>query len=481
MGLDMCGIVGLIGQHEVAPELYECLIQLQHRGQDAAGIVTCDDRIHIRRGKGLVREIFCAGDMDKLTGSMGIGHARYPTAGGFSDEEVQPFWIGNPYGIALAHNGHLVNHAQLRHELTTVRRRYLNSDSDSEALIHLLASDLDKAPDVTDQAAFFEQLCQAVSDIFTLAKGSYSVVCSIIGKGLLAFRDPHGIRPLTMGVREHSGHQEYLFASENTAFSSLGFERDGDVAPGELVFVSSCGQLFRRQLAHETFRPCVFEYVYFARPDAHLDDISVYRARLRMGQNLAEKWQRMYPDKIPDVVVPVPFTSNTAALSFANQLGVRYSEGLYKNPFIGRTFIMSSQGSRQRSVRRKLSPQLTELRHKNVLLLDDSIVRGTTSQEIVRMVKESGAKSVYFVSACPPVKHPCYYGIDIPTEAELIASQKSIEAIGQYLGVDALLYQDIDDLVEAVTRKGEHHNADPCLACLNGQYFCGKDDKVKDR
>ena len=474
----MCGIVGIAGQHEAAPELYECLIQLQHRGQDAAGIVTCDDRIHIKRGKGLVREVFSASDMDKLTGTMGIAHARYPTAGGFSDDEVQPFFLGNPYGIALAHNGHLVNHDELRHELREVRRRYLNTDSDSEALIHLLASDLDKAPQVDDSAAFFEQLCQAVQDIFSVAKGSYSVVCNIIGKGMLVFRDPHGIRPLTMGKRQHGDRQEYIFASENTALFSLGYERDGDVLPGEVIFVDLQGQLFRRQLTQETFRPCVFEYVYFARPDAHLDDVSVYRARLRMGQNLAMQWQAQFPDEQPDVVVPVPFTSNTAALSFANQLGVRYSEGLYKNPFIGRTFIMANQGKRQRSVRRKLSPQMTELKDKNVLLLDDSIVRGTTSREIVRMVKECGANKVYFVSACPPVKHPCFYGIDIPTSDELIGAKMSVDEIKDYLGVDGLLYQSLDDLTEAVTRKGEHHGANPCMACLNGQYFCGKDDKA---
>ena len=311
--------------------------------------------------------------------------------------------------------------------------------------------------------------------MFDRARGAYSIVSLILGKGLVAFRDSHGIRPLAMGRRGNSnGPDDIIFASETTPFFSMGFEEMDDVLPGEIVFVTEQGQVFRRVLQQKAFTPCVFEYVYFARPDAHLDDVSVYRARLRMGQNLAKRWLVEQTDNIPDIVIPVPFSSNTAALAFANELGVRYSEGLYKNPFIGRTFIMPETSLRKRSVRYKLSPQRTEIEGKNVLLLDDSIVRGTTSKEIVKMVRDCGAKSVSFISACPPVKNPCYYGIDIPTPEELIANEKSIAEIQQYMDVDALMYQNEVDLVEAVSRKGKHHIDNPCMACLNGHYVCGK-------
>ncbi|MDF2690173.1 MAG: purF [Gammaproteobacteria bacterium] len=470
----MCGIVGIVNQnHEVAAELYESLIQLQHRGQDSAGIMTCDEFFHRRISQGLVRDVFDKEDIERLSGKLGIGHVRYPTTGGACQEQAQPFWLGSPYGIALAHNGNLTNYKQLRTELRK-SRRHLNTESDSETLIHLFADGFAETEPVHTSSGFFEQVCGSVSQIFQKVQGSYSVLSIVVGKGLVAFRDPNGIRPLCMGIRRSDdGTEDVIIASETTAFFGLGFEEMGDIAPGEVVFVDLEGKLFRRILQQAEFRPCVFEYVYFARPDSRLNDISVYRARLRMGQNLAKNWLKTYPEIKPDVVIPVPFTSNTAALAFAHEIQVRYSEGLYKNPFIGRTFIMPGDALRRESVRFKLSPQKIEIKNKSVLLLDDSIVRGTTSREIVRMVRDCGAKQVYLVSACPPVKFPCYYGINIPTSKELIAHNKSIAAIQEYLGVDILLYQNLEDLQEATLRKGLHRVKKPCMACMDGDYCAG--------
>ncbi|MEO8402803.1 MAG: amidophosphoribosyltransferase [Gammaproteobacteria bacterium] len=477
----MCGIIGIYSHAPVSAELYDSLIHLQHRGQDAAGILTCSERFYLKHGLGYVREIFSPDDIMQLKGNIGIGHTRYPTAGGYAIADVQPLWIGSPRGIALAHNGNLVNYKELAEEITQKKHRHLNSTIDSEVLLHLLADGLDQNSSANDEGKdFFKEICSSVKNIFTRVSGSYSVVSTIIGKGLLAFRDPHGIRPLVMGERlTANGTKDYIFASETTMFYALGFEPVGDVQPGEVVFVNRSGELFRQILTHEKFTPCIFEYVYFARPDSTLNAISVYRSRLRMGQNLAKRWKEKYPEIIPDVVIPAPFTSNTAALSFGHELGVRYSEGLYKNPFIGRTFIMPDGQQRSRSVRYKLTPQKTEIKDKKVLILDDSIVRGTTSREIVKMVREYGAKEIYFVSACPPIKNPCFYGIDIPTRSELIAANNSEEEIRQFLGVDKLLYQELEDLVEAVTRKGDHHIERPCMACMDGKYVTGDIDEKK--
>lgn len=471
----MCGIVGIYSHESVAAELYDSLIHLQHRGQDAAGILTCDTRFYPKHGLGLVREIFARGDIETLKGNMGIAHARYPTAGGYSEADIQPLWIGSPRGIALAHNGNLINYPELANEICNQQHRHLNSSIDSEALLLMLGDYLAKGSySDDDEEKFFQQLCDAMQHIFKRVQGSYSVVSLIIGKGLVAFRDPHGIRPLVFGERKRSdGSSDYIFASETTVFYALGFEPKGDVEPGEIVYVNKAGKLFRRVVESREFKPCVFEYVYFARPDSTLDGVSVYRSRLRMGQNLAKQWKQKYPTVLPDVVIPAPFTANTAALSFAHELGVRYSEGLYKNPFIGRTFIMPNQKARSRNVRYKLTPQKTEIENKKVLIVDDSIVRGTTSREIVKMVREFGAKEIYFVSSCPPIKNPCFYGIDIPSRKELIAAYHSEDQIRDFLGVDLLLYQTQDDLVEAVTRRGEHHIKRPCMACMDGQYICG--------
>lgn len=471
----MCGIVGIYSHEPVACELYESLIHLQHRGQDAAGILTCDQRFYTKHGLGLVREIFNYENVSTLQGTIGIGHVRYPTAGGYTETDVQPLWIGSPRGIALAHNGNLSNYQELADKIRLKQHRHLNSSLDSEALLLEFADYLasNKVSNEEHSEDFFELLATAVSQIFAQIQGAYSVVSVIIGKGLVAFRDPHGIRPLVWGTRENSnGTIDTIFASETTPFYALGFEPKGDILPGELAFVDLNGKLHRRILKIKEFRPCVFEYVYFARPDATLNHVSVYRARLRMGQNLARSWKKKYPDLIPDIVIPAPFTANTAALSFAHELGIRYSEGLYKNPFIGRTFIMPNQKTRSRNIRYKLTPQPTEIKNKRVMIIDDSIVRGTTSREIVKMVRESGAKTIYFASTSPPLQNPCFSGIDIPSRKELIAANKSEEEIAAYLGVDVLLYQSHEDLIEAVTRRGAHQIKKPCMACMDGDYFC---------
>ncbi len=354
----MCGIVGIYSHEPVAAELYDSLIHLQHRGQDAAGMLTCDERFYPKHGLGLVREIFSAQDMNHLKGNMGIAHTRYPTAGGYSEADIQPLWIGSPRGIALAHNGNLVNYPLLADEIRTKQHRHLNSSLDSEALLLMLGDKLASGSyGDDDEDVFFKQLCSAINHIYDRVEGSYSVVSIVIGKGLVAFRDPHGIRPLVWGERKReNGQSNYIFASESTVFYALGFEPKGDLEPGEVAYVGKSGKLYRQVVKARKFTPCVFEYVYFARPDSTLDGVSVYRSRLRMGQNLAKRWKETYPDVVPDVVIPAPFTANTAALSFAHEIGVRYSEGLYKNPFIGRTFIMPNQKARSQNVRYKLTP-----------------------------------------------------------------------------------------------------------------------------
>jgi len=479
----LCGIVGIYSHAPVATELYDSLIHLQHRGQDACGILTSDDRFYSKHGLGLVSEAISADDIALLKGKVGIAHTRYPTAGGYSQEDTQPLWIGSPRGIALAHNGNLVNYQELADEICGKQHRHLNSSLDSEVLLLLLADNLAKGSySDNDEEQFFSLLCNAVKSIYNRVEGSYSVVSLVIGKGLVAFRDPHGIRPLVWGERlRDDGGKDYIFASETTSFYSLGFEPRGDLQAGEVAYVNNKGHFYRKVLTRKKFTPCIFEYVYFARPDATLDDVSVYRARLRMGQNLAIRWQEKYPEILPDVVIPAPSTANTAALAFANELGIRYSEGLYKNPFIGRTFIMPNQESRSRQVRYKLTPQKTEINNKKVLIVDDSIVRGTTSREIVRMIREFGASEIYFVSTCPPIKNPCFYGIDIPSRKKLIAAHKSEEEIRQFLGVDKLLYQTQEDLIEAVTRRGAHHIGRPCMACMDGIYISGQltEEKIK--
>jgi len=478
----MCGVVGIIsGQKSVAGEIYDSLIHLQHRGQDAAGIMTYNERFHIKKGTGLIRDVFDEQNMSRLLGRVGIGHTRYPTVGGFSIEEAQPVFTNVPYGIAMAHNGNLVNYAELSKEVVEKDKRHINSSVDIEVILHIFAHALDQGGAESNNK-FFDEICNGVKTVFDRAEGAYSVVGSIMNKGMFVFRDPNGIRPLVKGKRENDdGTMDHIFSSETTMFHSLGYKPIGNVEPGEVIWVEEDGTIHSRILTKDQFTPCVFEYVYFARPDCIQNDVSVYRSRLRMGQNLAQKWKSKYPDILPDIVIPAPSTANTSALSFANELGVRYSEGLYKNPFIGRTFIMPGNEERRKSVRYKLVPQEFEIRDKDVLIMDDSIVRGNTSREIVRMVRDFGAKRVYFISACPPVKFPCYYGVDMPTRAELTAANQSIEEIRDFMKVDILMYQDIDDLKEAVTRKGDHNIDRPCMACLDGWYVNGEiNDKKMD-
>lgn len=493
----MCGILGIYSHSPVAAELYDGLIHLQHRGTDAAGILTYNKRFHIKKGGGLVRDIFHEGNMMRLEGNMGIAHNRYSTIGdAHSVENAQPMFNNIPFGIGMAHNGNLTNYQQLKDEL---RNEHVNcnSDSDLEVIMGIFAATLvtqmhngygvnmavaqqtSFIDQVEPEEIFFAAICRAVETVFDRCRGGYAVVGMIASYGMVIFRDPHGIRPLVWGTRVNAdGTTDYIFSSENTMYYPLHFRYQGNIEPGEVVYIDLQGTMRRRRLRREQFTPCVFEYVYLARPDAYMNNVSVYKARLRMGENLAKKWIRTYPDIKPDVVIPVPFSSNTAAQSMAEHLGVRYSEGLYKNQFIGRTFIMPGQEKRKKSVLHKLSPQEIEIRDKVVMLLDDSIVRGTTSQEVVRLIRDAGAKKVYFVSACPPVINPDFYGIDIPTKSELIAAARTVEEIRDYIGADILLYQDIPDLVEAITRHGDHGIDRLSMPCLDGWYVTG--DVIKD-
>lgn len=472
----MCGILGIFSHKPVAAELYDGMIHLQHRGTDAAGILTYNQRFHIKKGGGYVRDIFDEKNMLRLEGNMGIAHNRYSTIGdAHSVENAQPMYNNIPFGIGMCHNGNLINYQELKEELKEKDNVNCNSDSDLEVIMGIFALNMQK---YTNTNNFFEAICKSVEAVFNKAKGGYSVLGVIAGKGMIAFRDPHGIRPFVCGMRiNEDGKHDYIFSSENTMFYPLGFRFMGNVQPGEVVYINEHGEMQSRVLRKEIFTPCAFEYVYLARPDSYINNISVYRARLRMGENLAKKWQKTYPEIKPDVVIPIPFSSNTAALSMAHQLGVRYSEGIYKNQFVGRTFIMPGQEKRRRSVLQKLSPQEIEIRGKDVMLLDDSIVRGTTSMEVVKLVKNAGAKKVYFVSACPPVKYPDFYGIDIPTHSELIAHNKTVEEIREYMGADILLYQDIEDLVEAITRRGEHNIDRLSMPCLDSWYVTKEVDE----
>ncbi|MGC1182774.1 amidophosphoribosyltransferase [Legionella sp.] len=476
----MCGIVGIHSHQRVAEKLYQSLIHLQHRGQDSAGILTSHQQFDMTRGLGLVREIFTDSNLAILNGNIGIAHVRYPTSGGYSLPNVQPIFINNPLRIALAHNGNLVNDRELARELAQEKKPVNSFLTDSEVLLHLLNECINKlSPVIGDASSYFSMLCDAVQTIFNRVQGSYSVVSVIQGKGLLAFRDPHGIRPLLLGEKIlSSGEKEYIIASETTMFYSLGFQLVGDIHAGEIVFINQDNQLFRYRISHKQFSPCIFEYVYFARPDSIINGVNVHNARSRMGELLAKRWKAIYPHLIPDIVIPTPFTSNTATLAFAHELKIRYCEGLYKNPFIGRTFIMPDTEDRQRQIGFKLTPQQAAIEGKKVLIVDDSIVRGTTSQEIVKMVREFNAKEVYFVSSCPPIINPCFYGIDIPASDKLIAANKSLEEIRRHLNVDILLYQEINDLCKAVAGEEELVKT-PCLACMNGHYITGDINQKK--
>lgn len=450
----MCGIIGMVAHSPVNQAIYDGLTVLQHRGQDAAGIITCEgERLHLRKNNGLVRDVFHTRHMVRLHGNMGIGHVRYPTAGCESSAEAQPFYVNSPYGISLAHNGNLTNCDKLKQELFQEDLRQINTNSDSEILLNVFAHELQRNATVTMN---IEDVFTAVAGVHRRCRGAYAAVTMITGYGVVAFRDPYGIRPLVYGKRETDTGTDYMMASESVALDVLGYDLIRDVAPGEAVFITLDGQIHTRQCAgNPAMMPCLFEFVYLARPDSIIDDVSVYKARLRMGDKLADKLLRIRPDHDIDVVIPIPDTSRTSALQLANTLGIKYREGFIKNRYIGRTFIMPGQQQRKKSVRQKLNAIDLEFQGKNVLLVDDSIVRGTTSSQIIDMAREAGASKVYFASAAPPVRYPNVYGIDMPSSSELIAHDRTEEEICQEIGADWLLFQDLDDLVEAVKRGSE--------------------------
>jgi amidophosphoribosyltransferase len=468
----MCGVVGMVNQGPVNQALYNALTVLQHRGQDAAGIVTWSDEhgLKQRKSNGLVRDVFRSRHMLRLKGNVGIGHVRYPTAGGAKSSEAQPFYVNSPYGICLAHNGNLTNHDELAELLIREDRRHLSTNSDSEVLLNVLAHELQIRVNghLTAKNVF-----DAIDAPHMRCKGGYAVVALIVGYGIVAFRDPNGIRPLVLGAQERHGQKDYMVASESVALDVLQYSRVRDVNPGECIVIENNGTFHCHDYPGEvSHTPCIFEYVYFARPDSILDNLSVYKARLRMGEQLAGKIVRDFPDHDIDVVIPIPDTSRTSALQVAYHLGVKYREGFIKNRYIGRTFIMPGQEERRKSVRRKLNAIDLEFRNKNVLLVDDSIVRGTTSKQIIKLAREAGARKVYFASAAPPVRYPNVYGIDMPAATELIASGRTTEEIQEIIGADRLIYQDLHGLIRSV----RHDNSSITefdTSCFSGEYVTG--------
>ena len=473
----MCGIIGIVSKNPVNQLLYDGLLVLQHRGQDAAGIVTCDgNTFYMHKSNGLVQDVFQTRHMRSLVGNAGIAHVRYPTAGSSSAAEAQPFYVNSPFGIVLGHNGNLTNSAQLKQEMFRQDLRHINTSSDSEVLLNVLAHEIER----TAHTAVLntDMIFEAVSGVHNRCKGAYGVVAMIANFGLLAFRDPHGIRPLVIGKSETAQGVEYVVASESVALDVLGFTLLRDVQPGEAIFIDMDGNFFSRQCAENPkLTPCIFEYVYLARPDSVIDGISVYQTRLHMGESLAEKIRREWKDLQIDVVIPIPDTSRPSALELANSLNLTYREGFIKNRYIGRTFIMPGQALRKKSVRQKLHPIGMEFKGKNVLLVDDSIVRGTTSQQIVQMARDAGANKVYFASAAPPVRFPNVYGIDMPTRDELLATGRTDEEICREIGADALIYQDLDALIKDVQLSNPGIEFFDC-SCFDGNYVTGDIDEA---
>lgn len=467
----MCGIVGIVGQRPVNQAIYDALTVLQHRGQDAAGIMTdANGTLHTRKKNGLVADVFQQRHMEELAGNFGLGHVRYPTAGSLSSSEAQPFYVNSPYGIGLAHNGNLTNSDELKALLVTQDRRHLNTGSDTEALLNVFAHELQRQE---GQRPTPGAIFAAVAAVHRRCRGGYAVVALISGYGIVAFRDPHGIRPICLGRRQGPGGVEHMVASESVAMDALDFEVTRDILPGEAVIIERDGTLHSQQCSPRLgYTPCIFEYVYFARPDSIIDGISVYKARLRMGEALADKILRERPGHDIDVVIPIPDSSRTSALEVAHRLGAKYREGFIKNRYIGRTFIMPGQEMRRQSVRRKLNAIELEFRDKNVLLVDDSVVRGTTSRQIIEMAREAGARRVYFASASPPVRYPNVYGIDMPAANELVASGRTEAEVQAFIGADWLVYQDLHDLIGAV----RHDNSEISgfdASCFSGEYVTG--------
>ena len=466
----MCGIVGIVGCADVSEDLIDALTALQHRGQDAAGIVTCDRTIRQRKGNGMVRDVFQPHHMDALRGPMGIGHIRYPTAGSESPDEAQPFYVNSPYGIALAHNGNLINAGELGEAVFREELRHVNTQSDSELLLNIFASELARTHTLQLDA---DTIFDAVARVHERSVGGYAAVALVAGYGVVAFRDPNAIRPVCFGARETSEGKEYIVASESVALDLLGFELERDLAPGEAIVITVDGSVHVRQCARDPrYSPCIFEYVYLARPDSIIDDVSVYKARLRMGEELARTILRQWPRHDIDVVIPIPETSRTACLPLAYDLGVKYREGFMKNRYVARTFIMPRQRERKRSVRRKLNAIGLEFEGKNVLLVDDSIVRGTTSRQIIQQARDAGARRVYFASAAPPVRYQNVYGIDMPVASELVAFNRTESDVARAIGADRLIYQSLDGLIGAV-RRGNPKLSDFDTSCFTGEYVTG--------
>ena len=468
----MCGIVAVSGNKDVIHDIYESLTVLQHRGQDASGILTNHQgKITLRKSLGLVRDGFSKKHIDRLKGHIGIGHVRYPTAGhADNSSEAQPFYVNSPYGIALAHNGNLINSEKLKQDLYKEDLRHINTKSDSEILLNIFAHELYLH---TRDAFTPDSIFYAVAGVHRRVKGAYAVVTLITDKGIVAFRDPHGIRPLCYGQRKAGDKLETMIASESVALDTAGFTLVRDILPGEAVFIDNAGEVHTRVCSKvNSYNPCIFEYVYFARPDSIIDGISVYKARMNMGTALADNIKKSFPNNDIDVVIPIPDTSRISALELSTRLKIPFREGFIKNRYIGRTFIMSEQNERSKSVKRKLNAVKSEFKDKTVLLVDDSIVRGTTSKQIVDMAREAGAKKVYMASAAPPVKHPNVYGIDMPASKEFIADNRTPEEIAAFIGCDKIFYQDLDDLIMAVKSESPKISSFDS-SCFNGNYITG--------
>ena len=468
----MCGIIGIVSHSPVNQEIYDGLLVLQHRGQDAAGMVTSDGkRLYIRRKNGLVTDVFRKVHMQSLIGNMGVGHLRYPTAGSSSNSEAQPFYVNSPYGISLAHNGNLTNAHEVKKELYKQDRRHINTTSDSEVLLNVFAQELQNYEAYRVKP---DEVFSAVTGVHKRCKGAYAVVAMITRDGIVGFRDPNGIRPLVLGERKTNEGIDYMLASESVALVTQGYTLVRDIDPGEAIFITKEGEVHTKQCSDQAkYNSCIFEYVYFARPDSVIDNVFVHKARMRMGHNLAEKVKNEWKDHDIDVVIPIPDTSRTSALEMAITLGVPYREGYIKNRYIGRTFIMPGQTQRKKSVRQKLNPLDIEFKGKNVMLVDDSIVRGTTSRQIVQMARDSGANKVYFASASPAIRYPNIYGIDMPAANELIAHGRTEAEVAKEIGADRLIYQELDDLIDAITTGNSELKNFDC-SVFTGEYITGE-------
>jgi amidophosphoribosyltransferase len=476
----MCGLIGIVGTSNVNQAIYDALTVLQHRGQDAAGIMTfAEGNFHQRKSEGLVRDVFRQNHMQRLQGNIGIGHVRYPTAGSAGAALAQPFYVNSPYGIGLGHNGNLTNSEALRDELFQTDLRHLNTDSDSELLLNVFAHELQKLGKLKPSP---DDIFASVEGVHRRCKGGYAVVAMVADYGLVGFRDPNGLRPLVVGKKHTDSGTEYILASESVALDVLGYTLIRDVAAGEAVFISADGEMHSRQCAKDpVLTPCIFEHVYFARPDSLMDGVSVYKTRLRQGEYLARKILALRPDHDIDVVIPIPDTSRIAAQAMASVLGLKFREGLMKNRYIGRTFIMPGQSQRKKSVRQKLNAIGLEFKGKNVMLVDDSIVRGTTCRQIIEMARDAGANKVYFASAAPPVRYPNVYGIDMPSATELIAHGRNEDEIGELIGADWLIYQDLEDLI-ASSHEGNPEVKNFDCSVFDGKYVAGNvDQKYLDR